>query len=447
MAARRRVSAQIDTSRLAAYMKIVMTTDTFWPRVNGVTVAIDSFRKELTRKGHTVRVFAPFYPPGWNGCHVPDDNAVTRLPSFSFPLSPEDRVGYPWVRRRLGQLLEEFQPDVVHSHTEFTIGFGGKAYCRRSGTAHVMTCHAYWENYLPTYLPIIPPRAARAIVAGWSRADYRHADYLTVPSRWLADLIGSYSVSCPIEVVPNGIDLEEFRLEGADLAAARQRFTEKVPCATGRPVLLYAGRLAREKNIEFLLEVMGSLRQSRPDALLLLAGRGPDETRLKECARRRGLDAHVHFAGYLDRKELTYAHSISQAFLFASKTENHSLVIMEAMACRSPVVAVKSPGTDEALCGQKGGYLVEEDVRAFTDTVLRLLGDPALRARKSEEAWETAQGWTVEKMTEKLLQVYEKSIDSLGNGRPGRALTPATSRSYWSARQRLSRRTQGKDRG
>jgi glycosyltransferase involved in cell wall biosynthesis len=393
-------------------MKIVMTTDTFWPRVNGVTVAIDTFRRELRRLGHTVYIFAPRYPAEWSGFAVPDDDQVFRFPSFSFPLSPEDRLGYPTVRLRIRRLLEELQPDVVHSHSEFTIGFGGKSYCVRNSVPHVMTCHTYWENYITTYVPIIPAFVARAVASTWSRSDYRLVDYLTVPSQWLSELIASYDIQPPIAVIPNGINPEEFHMEPAEREAAAARFAAKVPGLDGKRVLLYAGRLAKEKNIDFLLEVMLRVRESCPETVLVIAGRGPHDASLRETVAEKGLSNNVRFAGYLDRKELSYAHSISEAFVFASKTETQGLVLIEAMMCRSPVVTVTSPGTSEVMAEQKGGYLVDEDVTEFTDKVLLLLNDRELHERKREEAWETAQTWTAAKMTEKLVEVYEKAIQN-----------------------------------
>jgi 1,2-diacylglycerol 3-alpha-glucosyltransferase len=393
-------------------MKIVMTTDTYWPRVNGVTVEIDTIRKQLVRMGHSVYVIAPRYPADWRGCHVPDDERVFRFPSFSFPFSPEDRIGIPTVRRDIRRLLEDLEPDIVHSHTEFTIGFGGKSYCRLHRVPHVMTCHAYWENYLQTYFPLISPCLARKVVGAWSRADYRLIDLLTVPSRWLAELIASYNVACPIEVIPNGISPEDFSVDIVESTAARARFSREFPDLEGRRILLYAGRIAREKNIGFLLDVILRVRKTCPSALLVIAGRGPHEDRLKESVRDKGLSTHVRFVGYLDRKELSYAHSISTAFVFASKTENHSLVVIEAMMCRSPVVAVMAPGTAEAMPDLRGGYLVEEDVGEFADKVLLLLSDKSLRARKSEEAWAVAQAYTAERTTARLVKVYEKVIEA-----------------------------------
>jgi glycosyltransferase involved in cell wall biosynthesis len=391
-------------------MKIALTTDTYWPRINGVTVSIDSLRRCLRTLGHTVYVIAPAYPPAEGSGSVPDDEHVFRLPAFSFPLSPEDRVGYPSARLHVPRLLEDLKPDVVHSQTEFTIGFGGKAYCLRHDVPHFMTCHTWYEHYITTYFPLLPASFARAVASSWSRADYRLIDGLVVPSRWMQGLVRSYGVDCPIEVIPTGIDPDDFSLAPDVMGEAAARFHVKVPDISGRRILLYTGRIAKEKNIDFLLGVMQRIRESAPDALLVLAGRGPQEARLQESVRAQGLEAHVRFAGYLDRRELTYVLSRAEAFVFASKTETQGLVLVEAMMCRVPVVAVRARGTEEFLVDDKGGYLVEEDVEQFAAKVRLLLSDRDTQRQKREEARTAAQEWTAQSMTSRLLALYDGAL-------------------------------------
>ena len=187
-------------------VKIVMTTDAYWPRINGVTVAVDAFRRSLVERGHTVYVVAPRYPPSPRDSLWPDDGHVFRFSGFSIPWSPEDRFGWPRGRFRVTRLLEELKPDIVHAHTEVTLGFSGKTYCRRRGVAHVMTRHTYWEEYLPTYSALITNWMARLIVGTWSHLDYSLVDCVIVPSERLGRLIRSYGVAAPIQTIPTGVD-------------------------------------------------------------------------------------------------------------------------------------------------------------------------------------------------------------------------------------------------
>jgi 1,2-diacylglycerol 3-alpha-glucosyltransferase len=394
------------------HKKIVMTTDTYWPRINGVTVAVEAFRRMLTRLGHEVFIIAPKYTRAPGGLLPADDDHVFRFSGLSFPLSPEDRLGYPAARFRITRLLQRLRPDVVHSHTEFTIGFAGKRYCRRSGVAHVMTCHTYWENYLQTYFRIIPPSVARMIASAWSSSDSQSVDRMMVPSNFLKRLLLSYGVTTPIDVLPNGVDTEVFTMSPEERSIQAAHFRRVLPEIAGRRLLLYAGRIAREKNIDFLFNALKRVIPVVPDVLLLLAGDGPYRAGLERRAHEEGLWPHVRFAGYLYRKQLTYAYSIADAFVFCSKTETQGLVLVEAMMCRTPVVALRARGTEDVITGTRGGFLLEEDEALFADKVLLLLQDEKERLIKRQEAWEAAQRWTIEKTTEQLLDVYDRAIAS-----------------------------------
>lgn len=403
-----------------------MATDTYWPRINGVTVAIDTFRRQLTRLGHTVYVFAPKYPASSRHNAVKDDERVYRFPSFGFFVSPEDRVGYPNTRWKMAEVLDELHPDIVHSHTEFTIGSGCNVYCRRNAMPHIMSCHTFWEEILISYFPFVPLPVSRLIVKKLSRHYSRYFDRLIVPSRFIEKLMRSYGARCPIDVIPNGITPGDFVLQEAEREALAAHFAQLIPGIGGRRFLLYAGRIAREKNLDLLLEAMKQIARKVPEVLLLLAGSGPYHARLENRVREKGLAGRIRFTGYLDRKQLSYAYSNAEAFLFTSKTDTQGLVLLEAMHCGTPVVAIRSSATEEVLGEGLGGFLVDDDVSQFVQRVVLLLRDAGMRSQKSEEARAVARNWTIEKMTERLLYAYEQVIKPYRTTRGFGAFKPGT---------------------
>jgi glycosyltransferase involved in cell wall biosynthesis len=391
-------------------MKIAMTTDAYWPRINGVTVAVDAFRRSLVERGHTVYVIAPEYPPSDRDALWPDDGNVFRFPGFSIPWSPEDRFGRLRERFRVTRLLEELRPDIVHAHTEVTLGFSGKTFCRRNNVAHVMTRHTYWEEYLPTYSVLITRGIARLIVSTWSRMDYALVDSVIVPSEHLGRLIRSYGVTTPIDTIPTGVDPREFDLSPAQDRTQGEQFLRAFPVIHGRRILIYAGRIVHEKNIDFLLDAIAPVAAAVPQALLLLAGDGPYRADLERRVRERKLGMHVLFTGYLDRKQLAWAYRHSDAFVFSSKTETQGLALVEAMMCGTPAVVVEAMGTEDILAGDRGGFLVAEDAAAFAAKAILLLRDEGLRRRKGAEARAHAEQWTICKTTDRLLEVYARAI-------------------------------------
>jgi 1,2-diacylglycerol 3-alpha-glucosyltransferase len=387
-------------------MRVVITTDAYWPRINGVTVVVDGLRRHLVAAGHEVYVLAPTYPPHMGTTGLPDPPGVLRFSGFPFPFSKEDRMGWPVHRYRITRIMEDLRPDIVHSHSEFTIGFSGKTYCRRFGVPHLMTRHTMYEDFIQAYVPGLPYWLARAVVSTWSRSDYRLINRVVVPARHLKDLILSYGITTPVEVIPNGIDLKELSLTEDERRLQAQRLAPLLRSLKGKKILIHVGRIAHEKNIDFLVRSFAHVHRAFPDAVLLLVGDGPYRLDLQRQVEQDGRADCIRFAGYLDRQAVAYMLAVADLFVFASKTEVHPLVLIEAMSCGAPIVAVNARGTDEILLGASGVDLVPEDEMVFAERVSAILADPSLRQKRSAEVREAAKSWSLERMAERTLGLY-----------------------------------------
>jgi 1,2-diacylglycerol 3-alpha-glucosyltransferase len=327
------------------------------------------------------------------------------------------------------RLLERLRPDVVHAHTEVTLGFSGRTYCRRHGVAHVMTRHTYWEEYMPTYSALLPRPLARLVVGAWSLIDYSQVDCVIVPSARLGSVIRSYGVRTPIQTIPTGVDPREFSLDHRQRKQEEEWFDAKFPVLKGRQLLLYAGRIVREKNIDFLLGVMEKVAPAFPSCLLVLAGDGVHRASLERSVRERGLAGHVLFPGFLERKQLAWLYAQARVFVFPSKTETQGLALAEALTCGVPAVAIAAMGTEDILEGDAGGFLVPEDRDLFASRVLALLSDGALHLHKAAEAAARASQWTIARTTDTLLGVYARAIEEKARAAARRAGVSRRSRS------------------
>ena len=214
-----------------------------------------------------------------------------------------------------------------------------------------------------------------------------------------------YSFDTRIEVVPTGLDLQKFQSRGGE------EFRESHNISKNAKLLLFAGRIGREKNIDFLFKVVRRLLKVHPKTILLIAGDGPARRELEKVSHRSGLNGYVRFLGYLDQNVLVTAYDASDLFVFASVTETQGLVITEAMAVGTPVVAVEEMGVADIMRGNQGGFLVHLELKEFTDTVLRLLADKDLYRKKQEEGVKVAQDWSIETMTERLVGYYGDLIE------------------------------------
>jgi 1,2-diacylglycerol 3-alpha-glucosyltransferase len=383
-------------------MRILKISDVYFPRVNGVSTSIETFRHDLTALGHEVVLVAPAYGGAATPALASADPSIRRVPARAVPRDPEDRImSWRGLRRVLAELSVR-QFDVVHIHTPFLAHYAGLRFAREQGTPAVATYHTLFEEYLHHYVPLIPRKITGSLARRFSRSQCNQVDAVIAPSLAMRDALLHYGINTRIEVLPTGLPAERFR--AGDGGAFRRRHD----LAAGRPLLLFVGRAAHEKNIGFLFEMMLELKTLGSDALLLIAGEGPAANDLRSRATRMGLDGSVRFLGYFERSgELQDCYSAADVFVFSSLTETQGLVLLEAMAQGVPVVAIPRMGTIDILGPGRGCRPAPYDRRGFAQVVRDLLADRAACRALGEEARRYAQScWASAAMARRLAALY-----------------------------------------
>jgi glycosyltransferase involved in cell wall biosynthesis len=380
-------------------MRVLMISDVYFPRINGVSTSIQTFRRDLHELGVQTLLITPQYPQG----DQPADASIRRVRSRSVPRDPEDRM---MRRGDIRQLLPELAAqgwDVVHIQTPFVAHYAGLELARRLAVPAVETYHTYFEEYLHHYVPVAPRRLMRFVARHFTRSQAESVDRLIAPSRAMRDALVAYGVQTPIQIIPTGLEADRF--EPGDGA----RFRERCGIAPERPVLVHVGRIAHEKNIDFLLRMVVRVRAEMPDILLLIAGEGPALEHCRRLAVELGIADNVHFTGYLDRRrELLDCYRAGNLFVFASRTETQGLVLLEAMAQGVPVVSTAHMGTIDILGPGRGCAVVEEHEHAFATEVIRLMRDALLRKRLGREAQVYAATWSAREQAGRLAQLYHE---------------------------------------
>lgn len=386
-------------------MRVLMISDVYFPRVNGVSTSIQTFRRELATIGCETWLVAPRYPNGWN-----DDARVARQPSRYLFFDPEDRMLQPRAALAAARELAR-TVDVVHVQTPFVAHWIGAKLARELHLPTLETYHTFFEEYLHHYLPLLPAGAARALARYVSRRQCNAVDAVVAPSLELADVLRGYGVTRPIRTIPTGLSRHEF--EGGDGGAFRRTHA----IAPERPVMLLVGRVAHEKNIGFLLRVLAEVRRSVPELLFVIAGEGPALPALRRSAADAGLGGHTLFVGYLDRRgALLDCYRAADVFVFASRTETQGLVLLESLALGVPVVSTAVLGTKEVLRNAAGALVVQEDVADFAAAVVKVLTQPELRAALRGAGRDfVARQWSSVEMAKRLLRLYE-DLAALGVG-------------------------------
>jgi 1,2-diacylglycerol 3-alpha-glucosyltransferase len=305
------------------------------------------------------------------------------------------------LTRKLDSLEpEEF--DVVHIHTPFIAHYAGVRFAKRAKIPCVATYHTFFEEYAQHYVPAMPKWMGRYLARAFTRSQCDDVQTLIAPSDPMRDVLLEYGVSTPIHVLPTGLPADRFNAGQGD----RFRIQSGIPL--DRPLMTYIGRVAHEKNIEFLVDVFRSVRQSVPDAMLVIAGEGPARESLRQLVKSLKLEKDVFFAGYLDRNTaLLDCYASANVFAFASRTETQGLVLLEAMAQGTAVVSTAELGTRSILKPGCGAIIVEEKRDEFAAEVARVLQDDKLQKELGERGREYAKSWTSASMARRLADLYD----------------------------------------
>ena len=397
-------------------MKIVMFTDAYWPRINGVTVSVDSYSRALIKAGHQVLVICSFYPKGINvpaslfgGEEEKEGPKVVRVPSLPIFITKEDRLAkfnkWYWVFKQ----VEEFNPDIVHINSEFVIAEFGFLYARAHNIPAIYTFHTMWEDYGPNYFPMFPSFIVKFLIRGAHKNILNRSYRVIVPTTQIDEVVHKYKPKTVTFLLPTGIEPELFDHDRAEGEVFREQLEAHFPRLKGKRILLFAGRVNKEKNIGFLLKILPAILARHSDAVLVFVGNGSDLDYFQDEARRAGIEESCVFTGYVERKYLSLIYTISEVFVFPSLTDTQGLVTLEAMLSGTPVVAIGALGTLMVMGGDNGGFMVKNNEAEFTDRVLDLLADPELRRRKSEEARKHARSWSIGELTKKLELIYEST--------------------------------------
>jgi glycosyltransferase involved in cell wall biosynthesis len=382
-------------------MRILMLSDTYIPRISGVATSIRSVRSGLQGLGHTVDLLVPDY-----GSSVPsDDSGIMRVPAWKTGFYPEERLMRPWALLRMTRELASRGYDLLHVQTPFAAHYMGTHLARRLEIPVLSSYHTYFEAYIGHYYAGIPKILRLALARIPSRQQCQAVDGVIVPSMAMATVLWGYGVNTPIRVIPTGIDLT------AQTTGDRSAFRDRHGIAADRLVLLYAGRIAPEKNIALLVEVVGHLRAIFPGILLLLAGDGPFRESLEQQVVEKDLTEQVRFLGYLDHDTaLRDAYAAADLLVFASETETQGMVLLEALAAGLPLVAIAAMGAADFVTSGRGTRAAPAQASGFAEVCAGILSNDVLRARMAQEARELATQWAEPAMAERLQAFYAVAV-------------------------------------
>ncbi|MEO7987162.1 MAG: glycosyltransferase family 1 protein [Gemmatimonadales bacterium] len=377
-------------------LRIALFSEVYWPMVSGVGVTLLRLTDALRARGHDVRVYSATYPlPAGQ----PDRAEVHRSPSVPLFLYPDVQWAFPRPREVLEDLVR-FRPDVVHVATEFSLGVAGVKAARQLQLPVIASAHTDYDQYAARY------GVTWALRAGWHylRWFYGHAHRVLCPSRIYEEHLHSHGVR-HTGLWSRGVDPEVFHPRYRTTA-----YRERFGAGPGDLLVTYIGRLAREKNLDLLLEAWDMVAPERGSAQLVLVGQGP----LEEEIRAREIPG-VHVPGLLHGRDLAEAYASADLFAFPSTTETFGNSLLEAMGSGLPALVAAAGGVLEFSEHGDNAWLVEpESAPAIAEGLTRLLQDHALRRRLARGALQAARERDWSAVYERLIGDYRAAIEAKG---------------------------------
>ncbi|MCX7653578.1 MAG: glycosyltransferase family 4 protein [Fervidobacterium sp.] len=373
-------------------MNILMVSDTYLPQINGVATSIHLSKKYLELRGHEVYIVAPVAPD--------DEKHVLVVPGVKFLLEKQHKIVFA-NHLKIMEFAKENKIEIIHSHDPLALGIRALKVQKELKIPHVHTYHTLlteYRHYVPP--PFTPDRKT---VEEFSRWFCNKVNFVIAPTEEIKTELLRYNVQRPIEVIPTGIDTIEFSKPPEVDVRKMYNIPKDVT------LLMYAGRLAKEKNLEFLFKVVKRIMHENAGIWFLVVGDGPQRKELEEFVQENNIMNRTVFTGYVPHKKIKDYYKASDLFVFSSLTETQGLVVLEALASGTPVVAIAYKGIANVLVNGEGAITTGIDEDEFYNAILKAMENKEELSKKGTVYVE--KNWSMNKMVDKLEEVYKASLN------------------------------------
>ncbi len=377
-------------------MKILFVTDQYKPAVNGIVTHLVLLREELLKRGHEVWIVAPNF-----GSKTEPEDHVLRLPSVVFPPRPVDRFTIPF-NRKIEKQLADLCFDVVHNQL-FLMGYLGSRLAKKQNLPNLTTLHTPFTQFVRWSFPYLL-RYSLPFLNVLMRRYFKDYDLVLCPSARSADELLDAHIKSPVKILHNGINLSTFE------KATSKEFYDAFKVKRNVPIISWVGRVESGKNADLAVLAMKDVVKKVPDALLVIAGGGILLEKTKELVAKEGLSESVLFTGMQPLSMVASLNKAAKLFLFTSDTDNLPTVVIEAMACEVPIIALHDKAVLDLVDEGKNGFFTTKNPQNIAEKVLNVLTSDKTQEKLGEGSRKKAKGFSVEKYTDTLLGIYEELI-------------------------------------
>lgn len=389
-------------------MKILIASDAYYPpNVSGLAYFSYRLATSLARRGNRVFVITPSRKFK-NTTTIEDGVVVYGITSVPLPVYNNFRVSpTTFINSNVDKIIKKIKPDVIHIQTHFTIGKLAAETGKKYGIPVVGTNHFMPEN-LVHYLHLPKPIEKELIHLSWNdfMKVYKNVDYVTTPTVRAANLLKNIGFSKKIEPISNGIDLTRFNpRNNGDYLKRRYNIPD------GIPILLFVGRLDKEKNIDVIIRSMPQILKSKK-AHLVVAGTGAVEKSLQSLVEEMKMSKSVTFTGFVPDKDLPALYAIANIFIASGTVELQCIAALEAMATGVPLVAADAVALPELVKEGKNGFLFTPGShKSLADRIIKIILNKNLARKMHTGSLRIAKMHNMEAVISQFEALYQKAIE------------------------------------
>ena len=391
-------------------MKLLIASDSYKYQTSGVANVVITLAEELRKRGHSVKVLALSNTK--KSFRDGDDYYIGSLPGLVYP-----DVRFSLVHRnRLLKELRDWKPDVIHMHTETSAARMARYIASADHTPFVMTSHTDYAQFLFGHFSDSKP--VRLLSRELGRIVYRGAMVVTVPSEKAMSFSFLSTLTRRVEVIPNGIRLEQYQKQSTP--EERAELFERWKLEDNGRTIVIVSRVSHEKNLMEILEYFPAVLERLPDVQLLVVGDGPERSRLETYARDAGISDRVRFTGRIPPDKVYQYYGMGDVFVSASTFEVHSLTYLEAISRGLPIICRDDPCLRGVLEHGENGYAYHTK-EEFVDYVVSVLTDRELHDRMSTRSRDISENFSAERCADRMIELYRSVLESQGEAREGKA--------------------------
>lgn len=385
-------------------MKIAIFSDTFFPQLNGITTTVYQSAKSLIDLGHEVAIFTIAKKP----CQYTDPQykniKIILLPSVPALVYPHIRFTLP-----LGfsfNKLKKFNPDIIHSHTPFALGWEAVIYSKLFKIPLIGTHHTFYDDYLKHIK--LDYKWGKTISWKTTVGYYNRCALVLSPTQSLASALTEQGLKKPIVILQNSIDMNLFKPHSDANVKKQLKQHHRIEGAS----LIFEGRLSYEKSIDQVIKAFSLMLKKMPELKLMLVGDGPERHNLEKLAKNLKIENNIIFTGFITYGEkIVESYQTNDIYITASKSENMPVAILEAMSCGLPIIAVKERGLSELVRDNVNGFFVKTDnPEDMAQKTLTLLSSPELLKKFSSASRSLALEYSHEHVASLLENFYKNLI-------------------------------------